>query len=436
MPEQPAAAAAASCLDLAQALAAELLVLVDEGHSLDGALLARADRLEALGPHLRAVCRDVCFGVLRHRGRLRAMLRPLLQKSAPQPLMLALLSVAAYQLLHTRTAAHAVVDHAVRAAVTMTHPAVGGFVNAVLRNLQRRRAELETGADATPEGRHSHPEWWIRRLRRDHPRHWKAILAAAQGHPPLTLRVNRRRCTVADYLERLQQAGLQGRALEGDAIVVEPPCAVERLPGFAEGLVSVQDASAQLAATLLAARDGERVLDACAAPGGKTAHLLELADLDLTALDHDPRRLGRVTDNLRRLGLQAELRCANAADLAAWWDGRPFDRILLDAPCTGSGITRRHPDIRWLRQPGDPARLGQTQLQLAAALWKTLKPGGTLLFATCSLFSEEGPSVVQAFLAAHPDARLRLPEGPSFQEGWVLPDALHDGFFYALFERH
>lgn len=426
----------ASRLDLAQALAAELLLQVALGHSLDAAQQAQHGRLEALGPHLRAVCRDVCFGVLRQRGRLRALLRPLLLKGEPQPLMLELLSVAAYQLLHTRTAPHAVVDHAVRAAVALTHPAVGGFVNAVLRGLQRRRAELELGADATPEGRYSHPEWWIRRTRRDHPVHWKGILAAAQHHPPLTLRVNPRRSSVEAYLRLLAEAGLEAQAIGAAAIVVSPPCPVERLPGFAEGLVSVQDASAQLAAPLLGARDGERVLDACAAPGGKTAHLLELADLQVVALDHDGERLARVESTLSRLGLHATLRSADAGDLDAWWDGQPFDRILLDAPCTGSGISRRHPDIRWLRQAADPARLGETQLRLASALWRTLKPGGTLLFATCSLFSEEGPGVVQAFLAAHPDARLRQPEGAAFQDGWVLPDALHDGFFYAPFIRH
>jgi 16S rRNA (cytosine967-C5)-methyltransferase len=426
----------ATRLDLAQGLAAELLLQVSQGTSLDAALGATEGRLLALGPHLRAVCRDLCFGSLRERGRLRAMLRPLLNQRETQPILLELLTVASYQLLHTRTAQHATVDHAVRTAGALAHPAVGGFVNAVLRGLLRRTEELQAIADATPEGRHSHPEWWIRRLRRDHPVHWRAILAAAQIHPPLTLRINCRRTSVPAYLAALATAGLAASAVGAEGVTLTVPCPVEQIPGFAEGLVSVQDASAQYAARLLAPRDGERVLDACAAPGGKTAHLLELADLDLLALDQDAHRLARVDSGLTRLGLQATLTCADAGDPARWWDGRPFDRILLDAPCTGSGITRRHPDIRWLRHSGDPARLGALQRQLVDALWRTLRPGGTLLFATCSLFAEEGPRVVQGFLADHPDARLQPLAGSTFHDGWVLPDALHDGFYYALFERH
>ena len=434
-PDSAEPADPAARLDLAQGLCTSVLVEVYGGRSLDAALFAADARLQALGPHLRAVSRDVCFGTLRYRGRLRAMLRPLLHQGDTQAVLGALLELAAYQLLYTRTAPHAVVDHAVRAAGALAHPAVGGFVNAVLRALLRRSAELSHLAERTPEGRYSHPEWWIRRLKRDHPQHWRNILEVAQDHPPLTLRVNRRRTTRADYLAQLGAGGLQAAAVGADGVHLEIPCPVERLPGFAEGWVSVQDASAQLAAQLLDARDGERVLDACAAPGGKTAHLLERADLDLLALDHDGERLGRIDETLRRLGLSAETRCADAADPAAWWDGHLFDRILLDAPCTGSGVTRRHPDIRWLRHPGDPARLGEAQLRLARALWRTLRPGGTLLFATCSLFADEGPLVTEAFLAEHPDARPSSPEGHSLAPGWVLPDALHDGFYYARFQR-
>ena len=428
----------ASRLDLAQARAAGILLDVLGGRSLDAVLTQHDAELVALGRHVRAVCRDLCFGVLRHHGRLKALLRPLLKKET-QPIVGILLEVGAYQLVHTRTAPHAVVDHAVRAASALTHPAVGGFVNAVLRSLQRTLPELERAADATPEGRFSHPEWWIRRLRRDHPAAWRDILLAGQQHPPFTLRVNLRRQSRTAYLERLAAAGLAAEVVnDGQAAAIRllTPCPVERLPGFADGCVSVQDASAQLAATLLNAQAGQRVLDACAAPGGKTAHLLEHTDgLDLVALDHDAQRLNRVEQTLQRLGLQATLRRADAADLDAWWDGRPFDRILLDAPCTGSGVTRRHPDIRWLRHSSDPARLAATQRALGAALWRTLKPGGTLLYVTCSLFAEEGPGFVQTFLADHPDA-LPIPlSGPAFTEAWVLPDELHDGFFYARFDR-
>ena len=408
---------------------------VAQGRSLDAAMRDADGAMQALGGHLRAVCRDACFGTLRYRGRLRAMLKPLLRQGDTQPILVALLELAAYQLLHTRTAPHAVVDHAVRAAGVLAHPAVGGFVNAVLRSLLRQREVLAVTADQTPEGRYSHPEWWIRRVRRDHPQHWRDILESAQQHPPLTLRVNRRKGSRDAYLALLAAAEMQAVALGEWGVSLAVPCPVERLPGFAEGWVSVQDASAQFAAELLGACDGERVLDACAAPGGKTAHLLECADLDLFALDHDASRLSRVDLNLQRLGLHASTRCANVLRVEDWWDGQAFDRILLDAPCSGSGVTRRHPDIRWLRHSADPARLGQIQLEMARTLWRTLKPGGTLLFVTCSLFSDEGPRVVTSFLNEHPDARHHTPAGPSFQDGWVIPDALHDGFFYALLKR-
>lgn len=412
-----------------------VLGLVFGGRSLDAALADPAAGVETLGPHLRAVCRDLCFGTLRHHGRLKALLRPLLRQET-QPVLALLLEVGAYQLLHARTAPHAVVDHAVRAAATLAHPATGGFVNAVLRNLQRNRAELEAEADRTPEGRLSHPEWWIRRVRRDHPDHWRQLLEAAQQHPPMTLRVNRRRQDVAAYQARLAAAGLAAEPEGPAGLILGQPCPVDQLPGFAEGYVSVQDASAQLAVDLLAPQDGERILDACAAPGGKTAHLLEVANAEVLALDQDAVRLQRVADTLARLGLAgATLRHADAARPDLWWDGQPFDRILLDAPCSGSGVTRRHPDIRWLRQSADPARLAQTQRQLLAALWRTLRPGGTLLYATCSLFAEEGPAVIQSFLADQPDAQSLPLDGPVLPQGWVLADTRHDGFFYARLQR-
>ena len=422
-------------LDLAQMLSVELLQQVYAGSSLDAATLKAMTKLDALGPHLKAVCRDVCYGVLRHRGRIRALLTPLLRDDNTQELLKTLLEVAVYQIAYTRTASHAVVDHAVSSAGALAHPAVGGFINAVLRNFIRQREELELEANRTAEGRYSHPEWWVRRMKRDHPNHWKQILETAQTPPPLTLRVNERKTTREAYLNLLEQHSIEANPIGVSGIHLTHGVSVEHIPHFFDGWVSVQDAAAQWAGHLLAPKDGERILDACAAPGGKTAHLLELADIQLSALDHDSQRLERVKHNLDRLSLEATIVCADAAHLDAWWDGIAFDRILLDAPCTGSGVTRRHPDIRWLRRSADPSTMAVQQARILRALWRTLKPGGTLLFVTCSLFAEEGPKIVQGFLTEQDDARLIHIDSSKFEKGWIIPDVLHDGFFYAILKR-
>jgi 16S rRNA (cytosine967-C5)-methyltransferase len=268
--------------------------------------------------------------------------------------------------------------------------------------------------------------------------HFADMLQAGNAHPPLTLRVNARRTTREAYLERLAGEGIEATALETHAILLEKPMPVDKLPGFAQGLASVQDASAQRAAPLLDVRDGMRVLDACAAPGGKTAHLLELADIHLIALDEDAERLRRVGANLERLGLGATLLCGDARNPNAWWDGKPFDRILADVPCSASGVTRRHPDIKWLRRPSDIAKFVQTQEVVMDALWRLLAAGGKLLYVTCSLFREENHLQVARFLERHADAqRLSLPQAEFApeHEGQILPDARHDGFYYALLRK-
>ncbi|MFM8766380.1 MAG: 16S rRNA (cytosine(967)-C(5))-methyltransferase RsmB, partial [Rubrivivax sp.] len=297
---------------------------------------------------------------------------------------------------------HTLVDQAVTAARERT-PAAASFVNAVLRRFLRERPALVATAQQDPVAAWNHPAWWVERLRRDWPAQWQDHLRVANSHPPMTLRVNARRQTVADYLRLLERQGqrawpLTAAELGGQALQLARPCPVQRLPGFAQGWVSVQDAAAQRAAPLLlnGGADGKplppgaRVLDACAAPGGKTAHLLEAADLDVTALDSDPHRLARVQETLDRLGLNARLQAADARQTARWWDGKPFDAILLDAPCSASGIVRRHPDVRWLRRPQDISTLARTQEELLNALWPLLKPGGRLVYATCSVFLAEG----------------------------------------------
>jgi 16S rRNA (cytosine967-C5)-methyltransferase len=354
-------------------------------------------------------------------------------------------------------AEHTLVDQAVVAAKQRA-PASSGFINAVLRRFLRERDALVAAVRHTPMGAYNHPLWWIERVRADWPACWQALLLAANQHPPMTLRVNARRGTGEAYVHGLAALGraatlLHDPGLGGQAhsqtVVLSAPCPVLQLPGFAAGEVSVQDAAAQRAARLLldgaGLRPGARVLDACAAPGGKTAHLLELAELDLLALDSDPLRLARVQDTLNRLQLRAELKAGDARAPQGWWDGRPFDAILLDAPCTASGIVRRHPDVRWLRRADDIQALARVQAEMLAALWPLLAPGGRLLYATCSIFPNEGQRQIDAFLQRMAPGEARLePQSP----GHLLPLADNgapapngrgmppqDGFFYALISK-
>ena len=336
------------------------------------------------------------------------------------------------------------------------------FINACLRRFLRERDALMAQTDGAPQAVWNHPQWWIDRLRKDYPGNWQAILQASNTPAPLILRVNTKRRTVPQYLAALAAAGIEAVAVGAQGVVLARAQAVPSLPGFAEGHLSVQDSAAQLAAPLLldavhrqaqGARGSEsadlaqaaprlRILDACAAPGGKTSHLLELADCEVTALDIDPRRCQRIAENLERLGLQAHILVGDAAQPALWWDGQPFDAILLDAPCTASGIVRRHPDVRWLRRPGDIAQLSAIQAKLLAALWPLLKRGGTLVYCTCSVFLAEGETQIKTFLENHKDATFGPSPGhllpQSASQATSLPDNLsggHDGFYYAVLEK-
>jgi len=307
------------------------------------------------------------------------------------------------------------------------------FVNGLLRTYLRERQTIEARLAGEPEALYQHPGWWVESLRAAYPAQWEDVLRAGNSHPPMALRVNRRRIGPQDYLARLQREGIAARAVGGEAILLEQPMAVERVPGFASGEVSVQDAGAQRAAHWLDLADGQRVLDACAAPGGKSAHILELADVELTATDIDAGRAARIAPNLARLGLGARVLVADAAQPETWWDGKVYNRILADVPCSASGVVRRHPDVKWLRRAADIASFAERQLGLLRALWRLLAPGGKLLYATCSVFPGENEGVVGAFLAGEQSARrLRNPDGGPAQS---LPDAEHDGFFYALIEK-
>lgn len=392
------------------------------------------DALAQTPAPVRPAAQDLAYGALRQYGRGDFFLGRLLQAPLKNPQVRALLLAALYRLQSRPEDVHTTVDQSVGAAQSI---ASGGFkrlVNGVLRSFLRQSEILAQVADADEVAHWQHPLWWIAHLRRCAPEAWQHILAAGNDRPPMCLRVNRRKIDSHAYLERLRAAGMDARMLDDGALLLDRPRPVDVLPGFFDGMVSVQDDGAQRAARLLDARPGMRVLDACAAPGGKTAHLLELADLELTALDADARRLARVTENLTRLGLAAKLQTADCRETGAWWDGRPFERILADVPCSASGVVRRHPDAKWLRRESDIARFAAQQQEILEALWRVLAPGGKMLYCTCSVFDEENGQQAGAFAARHPDAQ-RLPTGGREHELQLNPNAEHDGFYYALFSK-
>ena len=404
---------------------AEVLAAVLAGRTLPQALAG------ATMPANRGGVMDTAYGALRFRGELEGVLSQLLRQPLKDQRLHALLLGALYRLSHTDTPAYAVVNEAVEAAGPKW---ARGLVNGVLRTFLRTPAAILKGARVNEEGRWNFPAWWVEKLRATYPQEWQDMLAVSQEHPPLTLRVNRRKTTPSTYQEELAAAGLAATSTGPWALTLAQPVPVAKLPGFAEGGISVQDAGAQWAALALDLADGQRVLDACAAPGGKTGHILECAEVDLLALDADPARLERVRENLVRLQISARLQAADAAVPAAWWDGQPFDRILADVPCSASGVVRRHPDIKWQRRPSDLATFTHTQKKILAALWQTLAPGGKLLYATCSVFPEENQNQIQAFRKTHADARL-LPLPAALGDGRLLPERRRDGFFYALLEK-
>ena len=452
----PPASPAPSPTRLAPSLA---LQLQHTAHCVQGVAQGRSltELLPAVSAELRPGVQALTFHVLRRFGTARALVAQLAPRK-PDAAVHALLCSAVALLLQESAdtdappafvpyAAHTVVNQAVDAARQQrSTQRQAAFVNACLRRFLRQRTDLLAAVAHDLEARWNHPLWWIERVQCDHPEHWQAILTANNQPGPMTLRVNRRLTTPEQYQQTLQTAGLAALPVGDDGLTLAQPQPVDRLPGFADGLCSVQDAAAQLAAPLLLnGRDwsaGARVLDACAAPGGKTAHLLELADLDLLALDVDPRRCERITSTLRRLHLKAEVKAGDAARPADWWDGQPFDAILLDAPCTASGIVRRHPDVRWLRRESDVAQLAAVQHQLLDALWPLLKPGGRLVYATCSVFLAEGSAQLASFLERHTDAVSGPTPGHLLPGKAGVPPGLqdnepggHDGFFYAPIDK-
>lgn len=415
-----------------------LFQVVDQGQSLSSVLPAAQQQVP---PRDRALLQELCFGSLRWLSRLEALAGQLMSKplkGKQRPLHFLLL-VGLYQLLYTRIPAHAALSETVNATRLLKGDSFRGLINGVLRNVQREQDSLLATVDQQDTCRWAHPSWLVNRLKTAYPDRYLQILEQNNQRPPMWLRVNLAHQSRDAYLSRLQAVGIDIDQLDaaGAGICLTRPCDVDQLPGFAEGDCSIQDGAAQQAAWLLAAEAGDWVLDACAAPGGKTAHMLELqpALAGMVAIDADADRLKRVHDNLQRLQLQADVRQGDAADPDFWWSGLPFDRILLDAPCSATGVIRRHPDIKWLRRPEDIAELVTLQRKILCALWSKLKPGGTLIYATCSVLPDENSHQIRDFLAAYPDAHLvplhasDTPQTPGLQ---LLPGEQNmDGFYYA-----
>ena len=409
--------------------------------------------LDKVAPALRPGVQSLTFQVLRALGRAQA-LRQHLASRAPPPAADALLCTAlalAWRDADAPYEAFTLVNQTIEAAKRdrATQPQAN-FINACLRRFLREKVALIGATDADPLARWNHPAWWIARLKKDYPAQWQAILQANLTQAPMTLRVNCLKSSRHDYLNRLATAGIKATAVGAFGVILEKAHPVQDIPGFAQGVVSVQDAAAQLAAPLLldglrSSAAAPRVLDACAAPGGKTAHLLELlgpGQCEVTALEIDRQRAERIHQNLQRLGLHANIVVGDAARPEVWWDGQLFDAILLDAPCTASGIVRRHPDVPWLRRETDVSDLSVIQARLLQTLWSLLKPGGRLLYCTCSVFKAEGADRVQTFLVHHTDATLLASPGhlaPRFRANQeCLPDNSaddHDGFYLALLEK-
>ena len=405
--------------------------------------------MDAVAASLRPGVQALAFHVWRNLGRAQALRKQLATKPPP-PAVDALLCTALALAWSDSDAPYdsfTLVNQAVEAAKRQVSTrAQGNFVNACLRRFLRERDALVKVTNQDPVAVWNHPEWWIRRVQHDHPHHWQEMLTEANLQAPMTLRANVRKTSRDSYLARMGEIGLAAKADGPTAICLDAAVPVQRLPGFQEGMASVQDGAAQMAAPLLLqhlpVHPGLRILDACAAPGGKTGHLLELSDAHVIAMDIDPLRCLRITENLTRLGLQATVLTADAAQPSVWWDGQSFDGILLDAPCTASGIVRRHPDVRWLRRESDIAQLAALQKKMLAALWPLLRPGGVLLYCTCSVFSAEGHDQMQTFLAHNTDASLLPSPGHLKPQSRTKMDAIpdnqardHDGFFYALLQK-
>ncbi|MEQ1488229.1 MAG: 16S rRNA (cytosine(967)-C(5))-methyltransferase RsmB [Methylotenera sp.] len=432
---------------ISQQIAANAVNQVLSGRNLTMALPAAMAAFPNATPQQRGAAQDLSYGTLRFFGEIDAYLVQLLEKPLTDDRINALLLVAIYQLLHDKADAFTVVNQAVHAVSELKKPApkawAKGLVNAILRNFLRQKDALSAKFKTNEVATYSYPQWWINKLKTQYPSHWQSMLEVGNQHPPMTLRVNTKKISIADYMQLLMRQEVEATHIGGQAVILTKPQAVEKISGFTDGIVSVQDYGAQLAAHLLDVQPKMRVLDACCAPGGKTGHILELADVQLTALDSDETRLQRVQSNVDRLKLTANLLVGDAS-ANGWWDGVSFDRILADVPCTASGIVRRHVDIKWLRREADVASFATQQAKILPNLWQMLAKGGKLLYVTCSVFNEENQGQVDEFLQNNADAKQLPFELPAHHPqtsitqigGQLIPTSAHDGFYYALLQKN
>jgi 16S rRNA (cytosine967-C5)-methyltransferase len=411
---------------------------VIKGHNLNQVFERRFEHHQNITPQQKSVAIFLAYGAIRYLGENQFFIQQLIDKKITNKKIEALLCVALFQLNHDQSTDFTVVNEAVEAAKLINKSWAGSFVNGVLRNFIRQKEKLQTELKNDEEAFYSYPLWWINLIKQNYPKDWESILLNGNKHPPLTLRINERQTNLKQYEEKLKSEAISYRVLGNIALELTQPTPVEKIPGFMDGEVSIQDFGAQLAAKLLDLQDGQFCLDACSAPGGKTGHMLEIADIELVSIDQQKDRLYKVKENLERLHLHAYLKCADLAAVNTWWNEKLFDRILLDAPCSASGVVRRHVDIKWLRRPRDIEMFAKQQEAMLEAMWQLLKKGGKLLYATCSIFYDENQKVINHFIKEHTDAKeveWSVDSEYSKYENQLIPSENHDGFFYALLEK-
>ncbi|MBV1914637.1 MAG: 16S rRNA (cytosine(967)-C(5))-methyltransferase RsmB [Pseudomonadales bacterium] len=423
------------------AAALTLTAVVTEGKSLSRLLPVMA---ESIDPRQQSLYKELCYGTVRWHSRLMFLHYQLLEKplKTKDSDLQALILVGLYQLLFTRIPAHAVISETVAATAALDKKWARGLINGVLRNFQRQQESLLEQVKENPIANSAHPRWFLKNIQKAWPDQWQQIVDANNQRPPMTLRVNQQKTTVAKYQQLLLTENIESSACQfsNHGITLSSACDPLTLPGFEQGFASVQDEAPQLSADLLAPKPGEYILDACAAPGGKSCHLLETEpSIKLHAVEKEAERSKRIEENLSRLQIKAQISIADVGDTASWWDGQPFDRILLDAPCSATGVIRRNPDIKLLRTKEDIVKLSQLQLHLLTAVWSTLKPGGVLLYATCSVLPQENEQVIEQFSTTHDFTIKPIVADWGIQQTYgrqLLPiTGQHDGFYYARLQK-
>ena len=422
-----------------QLIAADCVSEVIKGHNLNHVFDRHFDHHSHITPQQKSIAIFLAYGAIRFLGENQFFIRKLINKKITNKKIEALLCVALFQLNHDQSNDFTIVNEAVEAAKFINKSWAGSFVNGVLRNFIRQKDNLKSELKNDEEAFYSYPLWWIQLIKEAYNKDWESILLNGNKHPPLTLRINVRKINLKQYEEKLKSESIEYRVLGDIALELTQPIPVEKIPGFIEGEVSVQDFGAQLAAKLLDLKDGQVCLDACSAPGGKTGHMLEIADIELVSIDQQKERLYKVKENLERLQLHAHLKCTDLTAIKSWWNEKLFDRILLDTPCSASGVVRRHVDIKWLRRPRDIEMFAKQQKIMLQAMWQLLKKGGKLLYATCSIFPDENQRVIDDFIKEHSDAKevkWSVDSKYSKYENQLIPSENHDGFFYALFEKN